>query len=266
MGKFKLSLILVLFLPVSAWAITSTDEGAFNAFKANSGMVADALWWGPWNGPVTTWFFAGDFDGEDQAYSAIADYYNLHNQDMVNQGYHDVGYGELNPYSELAAYNPFCNNPMGVVLTGWENDTGDCQIIVGFYDRWKLDDESPSCPTATYQNGSGGGGGTFDQNMNPWSDAYPGANNLTQGFNFSDLISGFMDGLKSTSMFNLPGLLTQDLPESDECEMVIDLGETFGGEHTVSFCNWADSLGVIKGVLLLGFSFLAVRIVILKRD
>lgn len=266
MGKIKLALILLLTLPVAAWAAQSSDEGAFNYFKGNAGMITDALSWGPWTGPVNTWLFIGNFDNGDDAYNAVAEYYYMHNQDMVNQGYADVGYGELNPYSTLSAYNQFCNKPMGVVLTGWENRSlSNCQLVVGFFNDDDRGDDT-SCPAPVYNPGGSGGGGTFNQNMTPWTDAYPGANNLEQGFSYSNLISGFMNDLKATSMFNLPGLLTSTLPDSNECTMVIDLGSTFGGEHTVSFCGWSESLGVLKGVLLLGFSFLAVRIVVLKRD
>ncbi|MCX6159726.1 MAG: hypothetical protein NTV87_00110 [Ignavibacteriae bacterium] len=79
---------------------------------------------------------------------------------------------------------------------------------------------------------------------------------------FSTLFSNFFTSVKATSLFSMPGHLTNNLPSSEVCTYSLNCGSF--GIHTVSFCNWATALLILKAIVLLAFSAWALRIVILK--
>lgn len=79
---------------------------------------------------------------------------------------------------------------------------------------------------------------------------------------FSQLMADFIDTMKNTDLFSLPGLMTSSIPSSGgDCELTINLGQHFGGTKTISFCEWATALSYIKAVLLCLASVVAVGIV-----
>lgn len=80
--------------------------------------------------------------------------------------------------------------------------------------------------------------------------------------NFSELMTDFIDTMKNTDLFSLPGLMTSSIPAGGgSCEVTINLGSHFGGTRTISFCEWATALSYIKAVLLCLASVAAVLIV-----
>lgn len=90
----------------------------------------------------------------------------------------------------------------------------------------------------------------------------PGAYSKTTG-NINSVINTFWNNLKATAMFGLIANFFNYTPGEGSCTISIDMGTTFGGEKTVSFCDW--NLIPLKAALLIGFAFLSIRIVFLKR-
>lgn len=80
---------------------------------------------------------------------------------------------------------------------------------------------------------------------------------------FQDLFQTFINAMKNTTLFSLPGRFYNNIPTSNVCEMQINCGQFFG-THTVSFCNWSGILAGFKAVILVIFSYLAVRVIVLK--
>lgn len=83
-----------------------------------------------------------------------------------------------------------------------------------------------------------------------------------EGKSFSGRFQTFVDGLKETSLFSIPGAFDNTVP-AGSCTMSVEMGETFGGTHEFSMCGWSW-LSVLKMVLLSIMSYVAVRIVVLK--
>jgi hypothetical protein len=78
---------------------------------------------------------------------------------------------------------------------------------------------------------------------------------------FSGLFRNFMDTMKGSSLFSLPGLLSSSVPTGGACSWSVDLGARFGGSQTFSICNWATGLSGIKAVLLCIASISAIGII-----
>jgi hypothetical protein len=79
---------------------------------------------------------------------------------------------------------------------------------------------------------------------------------------FETLFSAFMTSMKGTSLFSMPSTFTGSIPTSTVCTYDIDCGQF--GEHTVNFCSWDTALLILKAIMLLCFSWWAMRIIILK--
>jgi len=78
---------------------------------------------------------------------------------------------------------------------------------------------------------------------------------------FSGLFTTFVNDMKSTSFFSLPGLLTSSIPSGGDCSWSVDMGSRFGGEHNFSICNWSTGLSAVKAVLLCIASIGAIGII-----
>jgi hypothetical protein len=79
--------------------------------------------------------------------------------------------------------------------------------------------------------------------------------------NFTGLFTGFLNTMRNTPLFSLPGLLSSSVPSGGECTYQVNMSQRFGGVHTVSICNWATGLSYMKAVLLCISSILAVMII-----
>lgn len=78
---------------------------------------------------------------------------------------------------------------------------------------------------------------------------------------FAGLFSRFLDDMRNTPLFSLPGLLSSAVPAGGDCEYSINLSDRFGGAKTFSMCNWSTGLSAVKAALLCVVSILAVGIV-----
>lgn len=78
---------------------------------------------------------------------------------------------------------------------------------------------------------------------------------------FAGLFSIFLDDMRNTPLFSLPGLLSSAVPAGGDCEYSINLSDRFGGAKTFSMCNWSTGLSAVKAALLCVVSILAVGIV-----
>ena len=79
---------------------------------------------------------------------------------------------------------------------------------------------------------------------------------------FSGLFSSFKTRMQATSLFSLPGALTGSMPGSGSCTMIVPMPDNWGGNMTLSFCDWP--MTGFRGVLLVIAGFAAVRIVVGK--
>ena len=80
---------------------------------------------------------------------------------------------------------------------------------------------------------------------------------------FGKRLSDFVADAKSSSIFSLPGTVFGNIPGSGTSTMTIQGGQIFG-THTFDFADMAGMWVVLRGIVLTGFSFVAVRVVTLK--
>lgn len=71
----------------------------------------------------------------------------------------------------------------------------------------------------------------------------------------------FISNMKTSSIGGLWDEAFGSIPSSSQCEMSVNLGQTFGGEITYSFCEWEDWFEGIKAVLLLIATITAVKLI-----
>ena len=72
-----------------------------------------------------------------------------------------------------------------------------------------------------------------------------------------------MTDLKGSSLFSLPTSILGNIPGSGTSVIAFDGGEF--GQQSFDFAAYSNQLMIIRSVLLLCFSLLAIRIVCLKR-
>lgn len=78
---------------------------------------------------------------------------------------------------------------------------------------------------------------------------------------FAGLFSSFLNDMRNTPLFSLPGLLSASVPSGGSCEMSVNMSERFGGSKTISICNWETGLSGVKAALLCVASIFAIGIV-----
>lgn len=78
---------------------------------------------------------------------------------------------------------------------------------------------------------------------------------------FAGLFSSFLNDMRNTPLFSLPGLLSASVPSGGNCEMSVNMSERFGGSKTISICNWETGLSGVKAALLCVASIFAIGIV-----
>lgn len=86
-----------------------------------------------------------------------------------------------------------------------------------------------------------------------------------EAYDFSERTSEFLDQMKTTGIFSLPGMLSDSIPGGGSPTLTIDTGETFGGIHTVDFSNFSTALTILRYLFQIAGMVLAIRIVTLKR-
>lgn len=74
--------------------------------------------------------------------------------------------------------------------------------------------------------------------------------------------SQFFTDVKSTSLFSLPNQLLSGLPSGGSPVMTVDCGRW--GVKSIDFSTMSDLLSVIRTVFLIAFSFVAIKILVLK--
>ncbi len=84
-----------------------------------------------------------------------------------------------------------------------------------------------------------------------------------QEFDFVSRTNDFIDQMKSTGLFSLPGQITQNIPTGGDSVMTIEAGQY--GTHDFNFADWGNALVVLRTVCLIVFSWIGIRIVTLKR-
>jgi len=108
--------------------------------------------------------------------------------------------------------------------------------------------EQPNVPTLPYTGGSVAELGEYQPEIG----------------DFVGRFSQFISEMKATQLFSLPCSFFSGVPSGGQSTMTVDLGETYGGRHTVDFGAWTW-LVILKAVVLVVFSYVAIRIVVLKR-
>ena len=113
-------------------------------------------------------------------------------------------------------------------------------------------------------DGAEDGSGTGDADGNGLAD---GTGNKptyeTPEHNFSDRTQQFVDEMKTTGLFAIPAEIT-DIPSGGSSALSISGGDTFG-EHTIDFADYGQALLILKSIYLILCSFIAFRIIALKR-
>ncbi|WP_456385294.1 hypothetical protein [Desulfolithobacter sp.] len=101
----------------------------------------------------------------------------------------------------------------------------------------------------------------LDGQFTPPSDLQP--YDVGEDFDFVARTNAFIDQMKSTGFFSLPGQIAQDIPTGGDSAMTIEAGQY--GTHNFDFADWGNSLAVLRSVCLIVFSWIGIRIVTLKR-
>ncbi|BCO08817.1 hypothetical protein GF1_11930 [Desulfolithobacter dissulfuricans] len=101
----------------------------------------------------------------------------------------------------------------------------------------------------------------FDGQFTPPADPQP--YDVGQEFDFVSRTNDFIDQMKSTGLFSLPGQISQNIPTGGESVMTIEAGQY--GTHDFNFADWGNALAVLRTVCLIVFSWIGIRIVTLKR-
>jgi len=81
---------------------------------------------------------------------------------------------------------------------------------------------------------------------------------------FGARLRDFITSVKSSSLFSLPTTVFGNIPGAGSSILVIEGGQIFG-THTFDFADMASMWVVLRAIVLSGFTFIAVRIVCLKR-
>lgn len=88
---------------------------------------------------------------------------------------------------------------------------------------------------------------------------------LTASSDLSTNFASFINNLKSTSLFSLPTSLTTGLPTGAGVSSVVSFSAGMYGNQSYDFSNWGGILLILRSIILLGFSYVGIRIVVLKK-
>lgn len=98
------------------------------------------------------------------------------------------------------------------------------------------------------------------------SDSYYSAQNPSYGDgtenDVGSRVDEFFTDLKGTSLFSLPDRLLSGLPSGGSPVFTVNAGRW--GTHQIDFSQQATALNLIKTVMLIGFTFAGIRILVLK--
>jgi len=81
---------------------------------------------------------------------------------------------------------------------------------------------------------------------------------------FAERLRQFITSCKSSSIFSLPSAVLGNVPAAGTSTMTIQGGQIFG-THVFDFADLSSMWNVLRGIILTGFSFIAVRVVTLKK-
>jgi len=81
---------------------------------------------------------------------------------------------------------------------------------------------------------------------------------------FGERFRQFINALKGSSIFSLPNSVLGGVPAAGISTMTIQGGQIFG-THVFDFADLSGMWAVLRGIILTGFSFIAVRVVTLKK-
>jgi hypothetical protein len=81
---------------------------------------------------------------------------------------------------------------------------------------------------------------------------------------FAERLRQFNNSLKGSSIFSLPNAVLGNVPDSATSTMTIQGGQIFG-THVFDFADLAGMWVVLRGIVITAFSFIAVRVVTLKK-
>jgi len=81
---------------------------------------------------------------------------------------------------------------------------------------------------------------------------------------FGERLRQFINTCKSSSIFSLPSAVLGNVPAAGTSTMTIQGGQIFG-THVFDFADLSSMWNVLRGIILTGFSFIAVRVVTLKK-
>lgn len=84
-------------------------------------------------------------------------------------------------------------------------------------------------------------------------------------YDFGVRTTEFLNSMRSTSLFSIPNSLSSSIPGGGSSTLVIQTGDTFGGDHTIDF-NWLSTgLTILKYIFQIAGMAIGIRIVTLHR-
>lgn len=93
-----------------------------------------------------------------------------------------------------------------------------------------------------------------------WIDYHPGTLDMSR---FSTRFIAFMTQVQSAPIFSMVRSFFGSVPTGGSS--IIEFNAGIYGQHSYDFASWGPLLTVLRGLILIIFSFLAIRVVVLKR-
>ncbi|WP_420208019.1 hypothetical protein [Candidatus Electronema sp. JC] len=135
----------------------------------------------------------------------------------------------------------------------------------GIPDENDPDDDNDDIPD-TEDKDDDGDGTPDDEETDPYQTKEAPYSFITEiGKQFGDRFTAFIEEMKGTSIFSIPGQIMGDIPTGGSPSIEFNGGEYFGGLQEISLSHWSAGLAVIRASLYALFAAVAIRIGALGR-
>ena len=135
----------------------------------------------------------------------------------------------------------------------------------GIPDENDPDDDNDDIPD-TEDEDDDGDGTPDDEETDPYQTKEAPYSFITEiGKQFGDRFTAFIEEMKGTSIFSIPGQIMGDIPTGGSPSIEFNGGEYFGGLQEISLSHWSAGLAVIRASLYALFAAVAIRIGALGR-
>ena len=159
---------------------------------------------------------------------------------------------------------------------GYTENEGDCNDTDSSINPWAYDipDDGidQDCSGTDASSGSGGdpeptpGPGAFEDfniETEGLSDSSKDLNHSFLDYSFKDRFSRFFADLKGTGIFNVVDNPVSDIPTIGSS--VIDIDAGVYGQHSFDFAGWSSGLIILRSLFLICASWVAIKMLVLKK-